>query len=57
MLGDTRLRSDQVHANAGDYRQFAEGLAQRLRELGLLARGPTRPIARRRGSCGVAQGR
>jgi acyl-CoA hydrolase len=38
VLGDTRLRSDPVHANAGGYRQFAEGLAQRLRGLGLPAR-------------------
>lgn len=38
VLGDARLRSDQVHANAEGYRQFADGLARRLRELGLLAR-------------------
>ena len=37
VLGDARLRSDQVHANAKGYRQFAEGLAQRLRQVGLLA--------------------
>lgn len=38
VLGDARLRSDRVHANAEGYRQFADGLARRLRELGLLAR-------------------
>ena len=37
VLGNARLRSDQVHANAQGYRQFAEGLAQRLRKAGLLA--------------------
>jgi acyl-CoA hydrolase len=31
------MRSDQVHANAQGYRQFAEGLARRLRQAGLLA--------------------
>ncbi|KAB2895717.1 MAG: arylesterase [Burkholderiaceae bacterium] len=37
VLGNARLRSDQVHANAQGYRQFAEGLAQQLRRTGLLA--------------------
>ncbi|MBN9341780.1 MAG: arylesterase [Comamonadaceae bacterium] len=37
VLGNARLRSDQVHANAQGYRQFAEGLAKRLRQAGLLA--------------------
>ena len=37
VLGDARLRSDQVHANVQGYRQFAEGLARRLRQAGLLA--------------------
>jgi acyl-CoA hydrolase len=37
VLGDARMRSDQVHANAQGYRQFAEGLARRLRQAGLLA--------------------
>lgn len=37
VLGNARLRSDQVHANAQGYRQFAEGLAQQLRKTGLLA--------------------
>ena len=37
VLSDASLRSDQVHANAQGYRQFAEGLAQQLRQTGLLA--------------------
>ena len=37
VLGNASLRSDQVHANAQGYRQFAEGLAKRLRQAGLLA--------------------
>ena len=32
VLSDASLRSDQVHANAQGYRQFAEGLAQQLRQ-------------------------
>jgi acyl-CoA hydrolase len=37
VLSDPELRSDAVHANARGYEVFARGLAQRLRELGLLA--------------------
>jgi len=37
VLGDQRLRSDAVHANAAGYRQFAEGLAQRLKAVGFLS--------------------
>jgi len=37
VLGNARLRSDQIHANAQGYRQFAEGLAQQMRKAGLLA--------------------
>ena len=37
VLGDERLRSDAVHANATGYRQFAEGLAQRLKGVGFLS--------------------
>lgn len=36
VLGNARLRSDQIHANAQGYRQFAEGLAQQMRKAGLL---------------------
>ena len=37
VLSDPTLRSDAIHANAQGYEAFATGLAQRLRELGLLA--------------------
>lgn len=37
VLSRPDLRADTVHANAQGYRQFAEGLAQALRQLGLLA--------------------
>jgi acyl-CoA hydrolase len=37
VLSDPSLRSDPIHANAQGYAAFARGLAQRLRELGLLA--------------------
>ncbi len=37
VLSQPGLRADTVHANAQGYRQFAEGLAQALRQLGLLA--------------------
>lgn len=36
VLSDASLRSDAVHANAQGYRQFAEGLAQQLRQVGWL---------------------
>jgi acyl-CoA thioesterase I len=36
VLGDEKLRSDQIHANAAGYRAFAEGLAATLRSTGLL---------------------
>ena len=38
VLADTRLRSDQIHANAAGYAQFAQGLVETLRDTGLLAR-------------------
>ncbi|HSI55254.1 MAG: GDSL-type esterase/lipase family protein [Ramlibacter sp.] len=37
VLSDPALRSDAIHANDKGYEAFARGLAQRLRELGLLA--------------------
>ncbi len=37
VLSDPALRSDQIHANAQGYEAFAQGLAQTLREAGLLA--------------------
>ena len=36
VLGDERLRSDQIHANAAGYQAFASGLANSLRATGLL---------------------
>lgn len=38
VLADARLRSDQIHANAAGYAQFAQGLVETLRDTGLLAR-------------------
>ncbi|NUN62567.1 MAG: arylesterase [Burkholderiaceae bacterium] len=38
VLADARLRSDQIHANATGYAQFAQGLVDTLRDTGLLAR-------------------
>ena len=37
VLADARLRSDQIHANAAGYAQFAQGMVDTLRETGLLA--------------------
>jgi len=36
VLGDEKLKSDQIHANAAGYRAFAQGLATTLRSAGLL---------------------
>lgn len=36
VLGDPNLRSDPIHANAQGYAQFAQGLQQTLRKVGLL---------------------
>lgn len=36
VLGDDKLKSDQIHANAAGYRVFSEGLAVSLRATGLL---------------------
>jgi lysophospholipase L1-like esterase len=36
VLGDDKLKSDQIHANGEGYRVFAEGLAATLRERKLL---------------------
>ena len=38
VLSDPALRSDAIHANARGYAQFARGLADTAREVGLLAR-------------------
>nr|WP_206779127.1 GDSL-type esterase/lipase family protein [Acidovorax sp. Root267] len=38
VLGDARLRSDQIHANAAGYERFAQGMVETLRDTGLLAR-------------------
>lgn len=38
VLAQERLRSDQIHANAAGYEQFAQGLAETLTTTGLLAR-------------------
>jgi acyl-CoA thioesterase-1 len=35
VLGDERLKSDRIHANAAGYRAFAHALHARLRELGI----------------------
>jgi lysophospholipase L1-like esterase len=37
VLGDEKLKSDPIHANAAGYRAFAEGLVQTLRQAGLLS--------------------
>ncbi len=37
VLGDEKLRSDPIHANAAGYRAFAEGLVQTLRRTRLLS--------------------
>ncbi len=36
VLGDDKLKSDAIHANAAGYRAFAEGLVVTLREVGWL---------------------
>jgi acyl-CoA thioesterase I len=36
VLGDAKLRSDQIHANAAGYRAFAEGLTATPRDMGCL---------------------
>ena len=38
VLAQERMRSDQIHANAAGYEQFAQGLVETLKETGLLAR-------------------
>jgi lysophospholipase L1-like esterase len=36
VLGDEKLRSDAIHANAAGYRMFVEGLLASLRSAGLI---------------------
>jgi acyl-CoA thioesterase I len=36
VLGDEKLKSDQIHANAAGYRVFAEGLVTTLRATGFI---------------------
>jgi acyl-CoA thioesterase I len=36
VLGDEKFKSDQIHANAAGYREFAQGLVATLRATGLL---------------------
>jgi len=38
VLGDAKLRSDAIHANAAGYAQFANGVAETARKVGLLAK-------------------
>lgn len=38
VLADARLRSDQIHANAAGYAQFAQGLVGTLQDTGLMTR-------------------
>jgi acyl-CoA hydrolase len=38
VLGDAKLRSDEIHANAAGYEQFARGLLATLRAVGLIVR-------------------
>ncbi len=38
ILSDNRLKADEIHPNAAGYRVLADGIAERLREAGLLKR-------------------
>jgi acyl-CoA thioesterase-1 len=38
VLGQERLRADQIHANAAGYEEFTQGLVLTLKDTGLLAR-------------------